>query len=47
MSGKNRFASITNAAVKDIHTVIRTGAVDKYFKRLLSMCLIQYKSLFI
>jgi hypothetical protein len=37
MSGKKRFASITNPAVNDNHTVIITGAVDRYFKKLLSM----------
>jgi len=28
------------AAVNDIHAVIKTGAVDKYFKKLLSMFVI-------
>lgn len=37
MSGKNLFASITKPAVNDNHTVIRTGAVDRYFKKLLSI----------
>jgi hypothetical protein len=37
MSGKNLLASITKAAVKDNHAVIKTGAVDKYFKKLLSI----------
>jgi hypothetical protein len=31
MSGKNRFISIMNPAVKDNQIVKRTGAVDKYF----------------
>jgi hypothetical protein len=30
---------MTRAAVNDNHTVIRTGAVDKYFKKLLSIIL--------
>jgi hypothetical protein len=37
ISGKKRLASITNPAVKDSHTVHNTGAVDKYFKKLLSI----------
>lgn len=37
MSGKNLFASITNAEVNDNHAVNNTGAVDKYFKKLLSI----------
>jgi hypothetical protein len=37
MSGKKRFASITKAEVNDNHAVIKTGAVDKYFKKLLSI----------
>lgn len=37
ISGKNRLASITKPAVKDNHTVHNTGAVDKYFKKLLSI----------
>ena len=37
ISGKNLLASITRAAVKDNHAVIKTGAVDKYFKKLLSI----------
>jgi len=31
MSGKNRFISIINPAVKVIQIVNKTGAVDKYF----------------
>ena len=31
MSGKNRFISIIRPAVKVIHKVNNTGAVDKYF----------------
>lgn len=37
MSGKKRFASITKPAVKDNHTVHSTGAVERYFKKLLSI----------
>lgn len=37
ISGKKRLASITNPAVNDNHTVHKTGAVDKYFKKLLSI----------
>ena len=37
MSGKNLFASITKPAVSDNHAVSRTGAVDRYFKKLLSI----------
>ena len=37
ISGKKRLASITKPAVKDNHTVQSTGAVDKYFKKLLSI----------
>jgi hypothetical protein len=37
MSGKNLLASITKAAVNDNQAVNKTGAVDKYFKKLLSM----------
>lgn len=40
ISGKNLFASITNPAVKDNQTVIRTGAVDKYFKKLVSIIIL-------
>jgi hypothetical protein len=39
ISGKNRFASIINEAVNESHTVNKTGAVDKYFKKLLSIML--------
>ena len=31
ISGKNLFISIINPAVKVIHKVNKTGAVDKYF----------------
>jgi len=37
MSGKNLFASIMKEAVNESHTVNKTGAVDKYFKKLLSI----------
>jgi hypothetical protein len=37
ISGKKRLASITSPAVKDSHKVHNTGAVDKYFKKLMSI----------
>ena len=37
ISGKNLLASITSETVNEIHTVSKTGAVDKYFKKLLSI----------
>lgn len=45
MSGKNLLASITSEAVKESHTVNKTGAVDKYFKKLLSI-MFAYKLLY-
>jgi hypothetical protein len=39
MSGKNLLASIINEAVNESQTVNKTGAVDKYFKKLLSIML--------
>ena len=40
ISGKNLFASIIKAAVNESQTVNKTGAVDKYFKKLLSISLV-------
>ena len=37
MSGTKRLASITSPAVSDSHTVSKTGAVERYFKKLLSI----------
>ena len=37
MSGTKRLASITRPAVSDSHTVSNTGAVERYFKKLLSI----------
>lgn len=37
ISGKNLLASMINEAVNESHTVNKTGAVDKYFKKLLSI----------
>jgi len=37
MSGTKRFASMISPVVNDNHTVSSTGAVERYFRKLLSM----------
>ena len=42
MSGIKRFASITKPAVNDNHTVKSTGAVERYFRKLLSILIYDF-----
>jgi hypothetical protein len=42
MSGIKRFASITKPAVNDNHTVNSTGAVERYFRKLLSILIYDF-----
>jgi len=37
MSGTKRLASMIKPVVNDSHTVSNTGAVERYFRKLLSM----------